>query len=92
MPKKRKNSGKNRVGKDDIVQCSKCGRFVPKSKAKKVTRPVRIAEGVIMKELRQAGAILPQTRVTKWLCISCAIHSHTIKIRSEQDRKKKGRL
>ena len=92
MVKKRKNSGKGRSGKNVGVQCSKCGRMVPRSKAKKVTRPTRLMEGVIAKELRQAGAILPNNRVTKWYCISCAVHSHTIKIRSGEDRKKKGRL
>lgn len=92
MPKKRKNSGKNKKGKDSQIQCSKCGRIVPKSKAKRVTRYTRLMEGVIAKELREAGAIMPNARVTKWFCISCAIHSHTIKIRSAEDRKKRSRL
>jgi small subunit ribosomal protein S26e len=49
-------------------------------------------EGVIAKELRQAGAILPGGKTSKWYCVSCAVHSHTVKIRSSADRKKKGRL
>jgi len=49
-------------------------------------------EGVIAKELRQAGAILPNDKNTKHLCISCAVHSHVVKIRSAVDRKKTGRL
>ncbi|MHA1339354.1 MAG: 30S ribosomal protein S26e [Promethearchaeota archaeon] len=92
MPKKRKNSGKNKIGKDQFVQCEKCGRSVPKSKAKRVTRRVRYAEAVIERELRKQGTIMPMTKVSKWLCVSCAIHSHTVKIRSEQDRKKKESL
>ncbi|MBN2155960.1 MAG: 30S ribosomal protein S26e [Candidatus Lokiarchaeota archaeon] len=92
MPKKRKNSGKGQSGKNVPVQCSRCGRLVPRSKAKKVTRPTRLMEGVIAKELRQAGAILPNNKSTRWLCVSCAVHSHTVKIRSADDRKKKGRL
>jgi small subunit ribosomal protein S26e len=92
MPKKRKNSGKNRSGKDDQIQCSKCGRVVPKSKAKRVTRPTRLMEGVIAKELRDAGAIMPSGKVSKWYCVSCAVHSRTVKIRSSSDRKKHDRL
>ncbi len=44
------------------------------------------------KELREAGAIMPNSRVSKWYCVSCAIHSHTVKIRSADDRKKRDRL
>ncbi len=92
MVKKRKNSGKGQPGKNVSVQCSKCGRLVPRSKAKRVTRPTRLMEGVIAKELRQSGAILPGGKTSKWYCVSCAVHSHTVKIRSADDRKTKGRL
>lgn len=92
MPKKRKNSGKGQSGKNVPVQCSKCGRMVPRSKAKRVTRPTRLMEGVIYKELKNAGAVLPQSSSSKWLCVSCAVHSHTVKIRSNSDRKKRDRL
>jgi len=92
MPKKRKNSGTSKGGGNVMVQCTRCNRLVPRSKAKKVTRPTRLMEGVIAKELRQAGAILPNDKNTKHLCISCAVHSHVVKIRSAVDRKKTGRL
>ncbi|MCP4762073.1 MAG: 30S ribosomal protein S26e [archaeon] len=92
MPKKRKNSGKGQTGKVPSVQCNKCGRMVPKTKAKRVTRPTRLMEGVIYKELKAAGAIMPSGKSTKWLCISCAVHSRTVKIRSSADRKNRDKL
>ena len=66
--------------------------MVPKSKAKRVTRRTNLMEGVIYKELRQTGTIMPSSSVSKWYCVSCAIHSHTLKIRSDDERKDKGRL
>lgn len=92
MPKKRKNAGKGQSGKNVQVQCSKCGRMVPRSKAKKFTRNTNLMEGVIAKELREQGAIMPHVRTTRWLCVSCSIHTHAVKIRSADDRKKKERL
>jgi len=49
-------------------------------------------EGVIAKELRDAGAIMPSGRASKWYCVSCAVHTRTVKIRSSDDRKKRDRL
>ena len=72
--------------------CSNCGRLTPRGKAKKVTRYISLMEGVIAKELREAGAIIPREKSTQWLCISCAIHSHAIGIRPNADRKKKEAL
>lgn len=92
MPKKRKNSGKNKDGKDVLVTCDKCNRLVPRSKAKRVTRRTNLMEGVIEKELRQAGAVLPNVRSQKWLCISCAVHGHVVGIRERDNRKDKPKL
>ncbi len=92
MTKKRKNGGKR--GSDQGRSHSgflrsNCGRLTPRGKAKKVTRYISLMEGVIAKELREAGAIIPREKSTQWLCISCAIHSHAIGIRPNADRKKK---
>jgi len=89
MPKKRKNTGKNKIGKSQFVQCDHCGKKVPRSKAKRVTRRVHYAEASIEKDLRNQGTILPMTRVSKWLCISCAVHTHVVSIRPKEERKKK---
>lgn len=92
MPKKRKNSGKNKSGKDGYVQCSKCGATVPRSKAKRVTRRVNLVDRAIAKELRAQGTIMPNVRRSSWYCVSCAVHTHKVKIREGSNRRKHGRL
>jgi small subunit ribosomal protein S26e len=94
MVKKRKSGGHtgSSSGRDVLISCDNCGRLTPRGKAKRVTRYLSLADAQITKELRDAGAILPRERVSQWLCVSCAIHSHTIRIRSNSDRKKHERL
>ena len=94
MVKKRKSGGHtgSSGGRDVMVSCDNCGRLTPRGKAKQITRYVSYADAQITKELRDAGAILPRDKVTQYLCISCAIHSHKIHIRSNADRKKHERL
>ena len=90
MPKKRKPGGRtgSSSGRDGTVQCSKCGRLVPRGKAKRVSHYVNLVDSTIRKELQEAGAILPSRKVTDWYCISCAIHTHKIHIRSDKNRRK----
>ena len=94
MPKKRRSGGRtsSKSGRDGSVQCSKCGRLVPRGKAKRVTSYVRFIEGSIAKELRDSGTILPQRQISSWYCISCAIHTHKVHIRSSEDRHKRGKI
>ena len=89
MPKKRRSGGKtgSSSGRDRSVVCSKCHRTVPRGKAKRVTRYVNLMEPQISKELREAGAIIPQKRSSSWYCVSCAIHTHKVNIRSGGERK-----
>jgi small subunit ribosomal protein S26e len=90
MVKKRKSGGHtgSSSGRDTMVPCDNCGRLTPRGKAKRVTRYVSLVEAQIGKELRDAGAIIPREKVSQWLCVSCAIHSHTIHIRPDSDRRK----
>ncbi|MFX1571932.1 MAG: 30S ribosomal protein S26e [Promethearchaeota archaeon] len=89
MPKKRKSGGKSgsRKGQYNKVQCSKCGRFVARSKAKAVTRKVSLVDGRMYAELKKAGTIIQAPTKTKYYCISCAIHSHQISQRDKSLRK-----
>ncbi|GAB4319652.1 MAG: 30S ribosomal protein S26e [Promethearchaeota archaeon] len=89
MPKKRKSGGRtgSAKGHSGQVQCAKCGRMVPREKAKKFRKRVSFVEFRIAKELRDAGAILPQGEAIQYFCISCAIHGHKISIRSKSERK-----
>jgi small subunit ribosomal protein S26e len=94
MTKKRRSGGRtgSSSGRDQRVQCSKCGRMVPRGKAKRVTHRVNLVDRTIAKELQEQGAILPNRKVTDWYCISCAIHTHKVHIRSEDNRRKHDRI
>lgn len=61
--------------------------MVPRDKAKKVTRRVSLVEPTLAKELREKGAYLPSTIITKYYCISCAVHFGIVKVRAEAERK-----
>lgn len=89
MPKKRKSGGKSasHKGQSVTVQCANCGRFVPRSKAKQVTKRVSLVDGRIYKELRDAGAIIQRPTQRVYYCISCAIHKHKISQRAKSTRK-----
>ncbi len=94
MPKKRKSGGRtgSSSGRDGSVHCNKCGRLVPRGKAKRVTHYVSLVDATIRKELQDAGAIMPTKQVTDWYCISCAIHTHKIHIRSGNERHKRDKI
>ncbi len=91
LPKKRKSRGRSKgsKGKEDRVQCDACGAWIPRSKAKRVTRWVSPVDPQLAKELRKRGAIIQRYPVTKYYCVSCAIFRGIIKIRSKEERKKR---
>ena len=94
MPKKRKSGGRtgSSGGRDGTVSCAKCGRLVPRGKAKRVTKFVSLVDGTIGKELRDSGAIVPRRQESSWYCISCAIHTHKVHIRASGDRNKRDKI
>ncbi|NHJ02735.1 MAG: 30S ribosomal protein S26e [Candidatus Heimdallarchaeota archaeon] len=89
MAKKRKSGGRSKGGKGNLgkVQCSSCGRLVPRDKAKRKTSYKTLVDFAIGKELRQSGTHIARVPFVKYYCVSCAIHRHHVKIRSEDDRK-----
>lgn len=89
MTKKRKSRGRSKGGKgrSDYVECSNCGSRVPRDKAKKVTQRVSLVEPTLARELSQKGAYIPVSYVTKYYCISCAVHYGVVKVRSKADRR-----
>ncbi len=90
MGKKRRSRGRSKSqgrGSSGVVQCSGCGRMVPVDKAKRVTARVTLVDPVLARELRAQGASLPGASVTKYYCISCAVHRKVVKIRSKGERK-----
>lgn len=90
MSTKRKSRGRSKggKGKGGLVQCNKCGQQVPRDKAKKVSRRVSLVDSRMYKELRKAGTYMPTQTVMKYYCVSCAVHSHVVNIRSRDERRK----
>ena len=60
---------------------------MPRDKAKKRTYRTSVVDPQMARELRRAGAYLPRQEVTKWYCVSCAVHHGIVKIRSREERK-----
>jgi len=89
MPVKRKSRGraKGGKGKGSLVQCSSCGELVPRDKAKKASRRLSMVDSSLYKELRQKGAYIPSQIVTKYYCISCAVHRGVVKVRARDERR-----
>lgn len=92
MPKKRKSRGRSKgsKGRNEYVTCSQCGARVPRDKAKKVTVRVPLVDPALAKELQSKGAFVPTTVVTKYYCISCAVHFGIVKVRAREERKAPG--
>jgi len=93
MPVKRKSRGRSKGGKGRgaLVQCSSCGELVPRDKAKKASRRVSLVDSSLYKELRQKGAYITSQPVTKYYCISCAVHRGVVKVRARGERKTRPR-
>nr|MDO8081554.1 30S ribosomal protein S26e [Candidatus Freyarchaeota archaeon] len=89
LPQKRKSRGraKGSAGRKAVVQCSGCGKMVPRDKAKRVTRYTTMVDPMIGRELRQQGAYIPRTKEIKTYCINCAVHRKVTRVRSKDDRK-----
>lgn len=89
MTKKRKSSGrsKGQSGSKHRVACDKCGRLVPSDKVTKVTKRSSLVDWQLQKELEKSGSFISGKTVTQNLCVSCAVHTKRVKIRSKKDRK-----
>jgi small subunit ribosomal protein S26e len=89
LTKKRKSRGRSKGGKGSavMIQCSHCGRPVPRDKAKRETRWTSLVEPSLARELRQHGTYIARERVVKFYCVSCAVHFGLTKVRSEAERR-----
>jgi len=89
MPKKRRSGGRSKgsKGRSEVVQCSNCGAYVPRDKAKRATTWVSLVDPSLSKELRAQGAYIPRQRVLKNYCISCAVHFGLTKVRARDERR-----
>ena len=89
MTKKRSSGGRGKgdKGSSGLVQCSICGAQVPRDKAKRQTKYTSLVDSRLLKELQQQGSSITRTRVTKYYCISCAVHRGVVKVRGKDERR-----
>ncbi len=89
MTKKRSSGGRSKgdKGSSGTVQCSICGALVPRDKAKRQTKYTSLVDSRLMKELQQQGSNITSTMVTKYFCISCAVHRGVVKVRGKDERR-----
>jgi len=91
MPKKRKSRGRTKgaKGRTELVQCDSCGRWVPEDKAVVITKWYSPVDPQLARELEKKGTIIMRYPVKKYYCVSCAIYLGIVKVRAEEERKKK---